>query len=348
MGAIRGYPLDTATRDHPHKKVDLVPKMEQRQRLSGPRNFPGYNSRFMPITPEDKARQNIDRLLADSDWIIQDRKDANPSAGRGVAVREFPLKSGHGEADYLLYVDAMAAGVVEAKKEGETLTGVELQTKKYSEGVPDGIKDMKGDKVDIDSLRRTHPGIAAEYARASLKTGDLLLAIRGTYGRVADVPPELNGGSITQDTVRLDIAAAMHRDYVATCLRSPFVQTYLKRIARGVAVKGVNVADVRTCPIAVPPRNEQDTVVESLGVQTSTIDEVEVEVMLDLARSARLRQSVLKYAFEGKLVPQDPNDEPASVLLERIRAERAAAAANGNRQTIPTKRRAKRATAASR
>lgn len=93
----------------------------------------------MPITAEDRARQNIDRLLADSGWIVQDRKAANPSAGRGVAVREFPLKSGHGEADYLLYVDAMAAGVVEAKKEGETLTGVELQTKKYSEGVPDGI-----------------------------------------------------------------------------------------------------------------------------------------------------------------------------------------------------------------
>ncbi len=93
----------------------------------------------MPITPEDIARQNIDRLLTDSGWIVQDRKDANTSAGRGVAVREFPLKTGHGEADYLLFVDGMAAGVVEAKKEGEPLTGVELQTKKYSEGVPDGL-----------------------------------------------------------------------------------------------------------------------------------------------------------------------------------------------------------------
>lgn len=61
----------------------------------------------MPITPEDLARQNIDKLLSDSGWIIQDRKAANPSAGRGVAIREFPLKKGHGEADYLLYVDGM-------------------------------------------------------------------------------------------------------------------------------------------------------------------------------------------------------------------------------------------------
>src|SRR5271166_3072144 len=93
----------------------------------------------MPITPEDRARQNIDQLLTAAGWIIQNRDEANITAGRGVAVREFTMKRGHGEADYLLFVDGAAAGVVEAKREGETLTGVELQTTKYSEGVPDGV-----------------------------------------------------------------------------------------------------------------------------------------------------------------------------------------------------------------
>ena len=93
----------------------------------------------MPITPEDRARQNIDKLLTDAGWIVQDKRSTNLSAGRGVAVREFPLKSGHGEADYLLFVDGAPIGVVEAKKEGDTLTGVELQTTKYSERVPDSL-----------------------------------------------------------------------------------------------------------------------------------------------------------------------------------------------------------------
>jgi type I restriction enzyme, R subunit len=53
-----------------------------------------------------------------------------------VVVHEFPLERGHGYADYLLYVDGKAAGVIEAKKEGVTLTGVEVQAKKYSEGIP--------------------------------------------------------------------------------------------------------------------------------------------------------------------------------------------------------------------
>ena len=63
----------------------------------------------------------------------------NLYAGSGVAVREFPLKSGHGTADYLLYVNQKAAGVVEAKPEGSTLTGVEIQSEKYSTGLPDSL-----------------------------------------------------------------------------------------------------------------------------------------------------------------------------------------------------------------
>jgi type I restriction enzyme R subunit len=88
------------------------------------------------LTPEEKARESIDGMLVAAGWLIQDRADANLDAGRGVAIREFALGSGFGEADYLLFVDGQAAGVVEAKKEGATLVGVEIQTQKYSEGIP--------------------------------------------------------------------------------------------------------------------------------------------------------------------------------------------------------------------
>jgi len=93
----------------------------------------------MPITPEDRARQNIDKLLDAGGWKLQDRRAANITAGRGVAVREFPMKKGHGEADYLLFADGAAIGAIEAKREGTALTEVEIQTAKYSEGVPDAV-----------------------------------------------------------------------------------------------------------------------------------------------------------------------------------------------------------------
>jgi type I restriction enzyme, R subunit len=89
--------------------------------------------------PEDRARANIDRLLDAAGWLIQNRNSINIEAARGVAIREFQLAPGHGFADYLLYIDGYAAGVVEAKKEGVPLIGVEIQTAKYSEGLPQNL-----------------------------------------------------------------------------------------------------------------------------------------------------------------------------------------------------------------
>ena len=91
------------------------------------------------MNPEEQARVSIDSLLEQAGWVLQDTDSLNLYAGRGVAVREFALKSGHGTADYLLYVNQKAAGVVEAKPEGTTLTGVEVQSEKYSTGLPDNL-----------------------------------------------------------------------------------------------------------------------------------------------------------------------------------------------------------------
>jgi type I restriction enzyme R subunit len=91
------------------------------------------------LTPEEQARESIDGMLLAAGWLIQDRADANIDAGRGVAIREFALGHGFGEADYLLFADGQAVGVIEAKKEGSTLTGFEIQTQKYSEGIPEAL-----------------------------------------------------------------------------------------------------------------------------------------------------------------------------------------------------------------
>ena len=88
---------------------------------------------------EQQARVTIDHLLKQAGWYLCDASEANIHAYRGVAVREFPLQSGHGFADYLLYVDGAAAGVIEAKKEGHTLSGVEIQADKYAQGLPEAL-----------------------------------------------------------------------------------------------------------------------------------------------------------------------------------------------------------------
>jgi type I restriction enzyme R subunit len=91
------------------------------------------------MTPEQKARVSIDALLQQAGWHVCDVSNANIHAATGVAIREFPLNSGFGFADYLLYVNGKACGVIEAKKEGATLTGVELQSGRYAQGLPTAL-----------------------------------------------------------------------------------------------------------------------------------------------------------------------------------------------------------------
>lgn len=98
----------------------------------------------MMTTPESLARETIDDLLVAAGWVVQDVQQLNLGAGIGVAVREFPLKTGY--ADYLLFVDRKAVGVIEAKPEGTTLTGVADQSGKYLVGLPDHLPHV-GDKL---------------------------------------------------------------------------------------------------------------------------------------------------------------------------------------------------------
>jgi len=87
-------------------------------------------------TPEARARQKIDAMLAAAGWIVQDRADVNLHAGQGVAVREVPTPTG--PADYLLFVDGRACGALEAKPEGYTLSGVAAQGEDYTRAAPAG------------------------------------------------------------------------------------------------------------------------------------------------------------------------------------------------------------------
>lgn len=77
----------------------------------------------------------IDEQLVECGWVVQDYQHAAVAATRGVAVREVPTEAG--PADYVLYVDSRAVGVIEAKKEDITLTGVEPQTRKYQAAYPE-------------------------------------------------------------------------------------------------------------------------------------------------------------------------------------------------------------------
>ena len=96
---------------------------------------------------EQRARALIDAQLQAAGWVVQDRRQLNLFAGDGIAVRETHMAAGHGRADYMLYVDQRAVGVIEAKPEGTPLTGVEWQSAMYADGLPPEVR-LKALTVD--------------------------------------------------------------------------------------------------------------------------------------------------------------------------------------------------------
>jgi type I restriction enzyme S subunit len=96
------------------------------------------------------------------------------------------------------------------------------------------------------------------------------------------------------------------------------VSERFRSIAKGVGIHHLGAGNVSGWIVTVPPLAEQERIVAEVERQLSVVAELEATVAANLARAGRLRQAILKRAFEGKLVAQDPNDEPASVLLERI------------------------------
>jgi type I restriction enzyme S subunit len=105
-----------------------------------------------------------------------------------------------------------------------------------------------------------------------------------------------------------------------------FGQEWFKQAGKQtVNLASINMTILRRFPVPLPPMGEQQAIVTEVEERLSSLVAAEEAVTTGVRRASRLRQSILKRAFEGKLVPQDPTDEPAGVLLDRIRAERTAA-----------------------
>jgi type I restriction enzyme S subunit len=114
--------------------------------------------------------------------------------------------------------------------------------------------------------------------------------------------------------------------FVEVVLNAPYFLDRLDELKTGISDSGINLTQKKfvELPIPLPPLAEQEQIVTVVEERLSQIESAEKTIDAELVRAKRLRQSILKQAFEGKLVPQDPKDEPARVLLERIKASREA------------------------
>ena len=168
------------------------------------------------------------------------------------------------------------------------------------------------------------PSKAAELSRYGLRSGDVLFSRMATVGRAGLVGSEFDGGLFNYHLIRLRLQreAIDPRFFLAYVRGSEVVTDYVRSVNHGMTRDGINTAQLLEMPVPLPNLPEQERIVAAVDEYTSQIDFLELGVIGAAQRLQRLRQSILKWAFEGKLVDQDANDEPATVLLQRIRADR--------------------------
>jgi type I restriction enzyme S subunit len=192
-------------------------------------------------------------------------------------------------------------------------------------------QNVRWGNVDLSDVAFLPPSFNDTHQNSIIRTGDVLLNLVGaSIGRSAIAPPELDGANTNQAVgiIRL-VKNGLRNDLLVNLLLSPQLQNYIAKTKADVARANFNLDDVRPTPIPLPPESEQLLIVREVEERISQIDAAETEIDHGLARAARLRQSILKQAFEGKLVPQDPTDEPAGVLIERLRASQRSNETNG-------------------
>jgi type I restriction enzyme S subunit len=160
------------------------------------------------------------------------------------------------------------------------------------------------------------------YRRCNPQMGDVLLSKVGTIGLTTSIKTDKVFSLFVNTALIKPVRRLASSDYIAVALRFGFMSKAYDQYIGGSTQRFIGTTKIGRLPIPLPPQEEQHRITDEVDRRLSLLDALQRQVETGLARAARLRQAILRRAFEGRLAEQDPNDEPASVLLERIKAQR--------------------------
>jgi type I restriction enzyme S subunit len=186
-------------------------------------------------------------------------------------------------------------------------------------------QNVRPGQLDLTYKQRVGPPPQdSSCERSQVRKHDLLVTIVGANtGNVCRVPSELPRHYVCQSVALMRLVEDSSSHYVDAYLNSPPGQQVYAEFMYGQGRPHLSFDNLRETPVPLPPVAEQARIGEAVERQLSMADDAIGSMSIEVVRCTRLRQSILKWAFEGRLVDQDPTDEPASRLLDRIRAERA-------------------------
>lgn len=194
------------------------------------------------------------------------------------------------------------------------------------DGIPYiGISECNYENVTIDfaNARKVSPEILKDHIdRYQIIKGDFIIGKIGTIGKPFKVPEDRCFALSANVILIQPYQDLIETNYLFYLFQSNVIEKQFLKGLNATTQSAFGIQKVRMIKIPYCTINEQQQIVQEIESRLSVCDKLEETIEHSLAQAAALRQSILKKAFEGKLVPQDPNDEPAELLLARIRAER--------------------------
>jgi len=174
-------------------------------------------------------------------------------------------------------------------------------------------------RFELEGMKLIHPNLSADYKRTVLCGGEVLVNVRGTLGGVAVATSEMAGWNVSREVAVVPVdPKTADPAFIALWIASEDCQRWLTGVTKGVAYTGINIEDLRTLPLRLPSKEEQSEIVRRVETLFAFADRLEAHLQTVQTAADRLTPSLLAKAFRGELVPQDPNDEPASELLKRL------------------------------
>ena len=180
---------------------------------------------------------------------------------------------------------------------------------------------MKNNTISLDSLKFISDEVYSKISTYVISKNDLYVTIAGTIGNVGEVPDELDGMNLTENAVKV-CNISIDKSYLCKVLSSDFVQKQFRFQTHQVTMAKLALERILDTLIPIAPLYEQNRINHRVFELTKQIEELQCSKYKLQSLITSTKSKILDLAIRGKLVPQDPNDEPASVLLERIRAEK--------------------------
>ncbi|HFC9132330.1 TPA: restriction endonuclease subunit S [Enterococcus faecium] len=188
------------------------------------------------------------------------------------------------------------------------------------------VTDMKNETILENKIQYAPPQVREVIKNYTISSEDLYITIAGTIGNAGTIPTQFDGALLTENALKLMIYPLVNKMFLLKAINSPAIQNQFLELFNQVAQPKLSIRSTNSTLIPLPPSTEQKRILARLEGVFEVLPKYEVSyaelTKLNKEFPEKLRKSILQYAMQGKLVPQDPNDERVEVLLEKIRQEK--------------------------